>query len=203
MTIRQQIKSKIESMPEGNVFTLSDLADVADYKNIKLNVSRLKKDGLIRRVIRGVYDYPEYSEFIGEYVATGPDDVANALARNYAWTIVPCGDQCLNMLGLSTQVVAVYAYLSDGPSRTYKVRGMTLTFEHRASKDITNLSFKTALVVQAIIAWGKNDRFDRVIRQLARRFGDEDKQIMLKEARYVTDWVYEIIKKVCTIKLKD
>ena len=36
-----------------------------------------------------------------------PDAVAKALARSYYWTIAPCGNTALNLLGLSAQVTAV------------------------------------------------------------------------------------------------
>jgi hypothetical protein len=44
-----------------------------------------------------------YSRQIQEriVVAAAPRAVAKALARNYRWTIAPCGDTALNLLGLS------------------------------------------------------------------------------------------------------
>lgn len=46
-----------------------------------------------------------------EYVAADPEVVAKALARNYHWSIAPCGNTALNLLGLSTQVTAVWSYI--------------------------------------------------------------------------------------------
>ena len=54
--------------------------------------------GVVRRILKGVYEKPEYSEMLKEYVATNPDAVAKALARSYHWTIAPCGNTALRYL---------------------------------------------------------------------------------------------------------
>ena len=51
-----------------------------------------------------------------------------ALARSYHWTIAPCGNTALNLLGLSTQVTAVWSYISDGPYETYELNSTKLEF---------------------------------------------------------------------------
>ena len=103
----EQIRDRIINAPEGSVFVNSDFADIADNNTIKQSINRLIQEGVLRRVIRGVFDKPKFSKLLGEYVAADPDAVAKALARCYHWTIAPCGDTALNMLGLSTQVTAV------------------------------------------------------------------------------------------------
>ena len=44
----------------------------------------------------------------------------HALAHSYHCTIAPCGNTALNLLGLSTQVTAVWSYISDEPYKTYE-----------------------------------------------------------------------------------
>ena len=112
-----------------------------------MGLTRLEADGLIRRVIRGVYDKPEYNDFLGEYVAPSPDKVANALARNFGWSIVPCGDTALNLLGLSTQVPAAWVYVSDGTYKEYAYDNTTIQFKRTTNKEVSKLSYKTALTV--------------------------------------------------------
>lgn len=47
--------------------------------------------------MRGIYYKAEYNNFLDEYVTPEADAVANALSRNYGWSIVPCGDTALNL----------------------------------------------------------------------------------------------------------
>ena len=103
----EKIRERIMQAPDGSVFVNSDFADITDTNTIKQIISRLIKEGTLRRIIRGVFEKPKYSKLLQEYVAADPNEIANALARCYHWTIAPCGDTALNKLGLSTQVTAV------------------------------------------------------------------------------------------------
>ena len=76
---------------------------------------------MIRRVIRGTYDYPRKSKALRGPLSPDIDQVAHALARKFPWRIQPDGATAQNLLGLSTQVRARVSYLSDGPDRSYTV----------------------------------------------------------------------------------
>ena len=151
-TYLTEIKKIINDAAIGTVFVATDFTNIADNKTVGMGLLRLEADGLIRRVLRGVYDKPEYNDFLGEYVAPAPDKVANALARNFGWTIVPCGDTALNLLGLSTQVPAAWVYVSDGTYKEYSYDNVTIRFKKTTNKEVSKLSYKTALTVQALKA---------------------------------------------------
>lgn len=193
----EKIKERITLSEKGSVFITSDFFDIADTNVVNKCLSRLEKDNVIRRVIRGVYEYPEYSEFLNEYVAPSPDKVAHALARNYGWTIVPCGDTALNMLGLSTQVPAVWSYVSDGTYKTYEYDKIVLQFKQTTNKEITGISYKTALVIQAIKSLGKENTDIKKIQKISKSLTEEEKRKVLTEAKHATAWIYETIKKIC------
>lgn len=105
----QEIKSRILASEDGSVFSTSDFADIADTNTVRSALYRLVKDNILRRIINGIYEKPKYSKLLDEYVAADPAAVAQALARSYHWTIAPCGNTALNLLGLSTQVAAVWS----------------------------------------------------------------------------------------------
>ena len=193
----EKIKERITSSEKGSVFITSDFFDIADTDAVNKCLSRLEKDNVIRRVLRGVYEYPEYSEFLNEYVAPSPDKVAYALARNYGWTIVPCGDTALNMLGLSTQVPAVWSYVSDGTYKIYEYDKIILQFKHTTNKEITGISYKTALVMQAIKSLGKDNTDIKIIQKISKSLTEEEKRKMRTEAKHATAWIYETIRKIC------
>ena len=192
----REIQERIGAAAEGTVFVNSDFADIADTETIRRNLNRLTQAGTLRRILKGVYEKPEYSEMLKEYVATDPDAVAKALARSYHWTIAPCGNTALNLLGLSTQVTAVWSYISDGPYKTYEWNSMKLEFKHRTNKEITGLSYMTILVIQALKTLGKTNVTSRTVQMLKARLDDGDKAAMLKEAAQSTDWVYNIIRQI-------
>lgn len=193
----QEIRERILSSADGTIFVASDFADIADTATIRQSLQRLFQSGMLRRIIRGVYEKPKYSKLLDEYVAPDPDTVAKALARNYHWTISPCGNTALNLLGLSTQVTAVWSYISDGPYKTYAWNSTKLEFKHRTNKEITGLSYMTSLVIQALKTLEKSNVTNEIIQILAGKLSEEEKQACLKEATESTDWVYDTIRKIC------
>ena len=193
----KQIQEQIKAAAEGTIFISSDFADIADTETIRRNLNRLTQAGMLRRILKGVYEKPKYSKLLDEYVAADPEAVANALARSYHWTIAPCGNTALNLLGLSTQVTAVWSYISDGPYKTYEWNSTKLEFKHRTNKEITGLSYMTSLVIQALKTLGRSNVTPEVIQMLSEKLTAKDKQACLKEATESTDWVYDTIRKMC------
>lgn len=192
-----EIKRRILTYESGTVFVAADFADITDKKMASVGLSRLETEGVIRRILRGVYDKPAYNRFLGEFVAPIPDKVAHAIARNFGWTIVPCGDTALNLLGLSTQVPAVWVYVSDGTYKEYSYDNTTIQFKRTTNKEVSKLSYKTALVIQALKALGKDNIDEMVISRLQKILTAEEKKAMVSEAKAVTSWIYEYLKQIC------
>ena len=193
----QEIRARILAAEDGAVFVAPDFADIADTATIRQGLKRLYQSGIIRRIIRGIYEKPKYSKLLDEYVAADPDAVAKAFARCYHWTIAPCGNTALNLLGLSTQVTAVWSYISDGPYKTYEWNSTKLEFKHRTNKEITGLSYMTSLVIQALKTLGRTNVTPEIIQTLSEKLSEAEKQACLKEATESTDWVYDTIRKMC------
>ena len=117
-------------------------------------------------------------------------------ARNFGWHIIPCGDTALNLLKLSTQVPAVWQYVSDGPYREYAIGNLQLKFKHTSNKDISGQSYKTALITQALKALGKDYIDDTIRNKLSAVLTTEDLSIALAETQHGTVWIYETIKSI-------
>ena len=187
-----QIENRIAAAPAGNAFITSDFLDIADTLTINKALSRLAESGAIRRIIRGVYDRPYYSHLLMEFAAPDMEQVATAIARNFGWHIIPCGDTALNLLKLSTQVPAVWQYVSDGK--------LQLKFKHASNKDLAAKSYKTALIIQALKALGK-ERIDDSIRQkLASILSKDELTTAVSETQRGTVWIYEVLKSIADME---
>ncbi|MDD5603938.1 MAG: DUF6088 family protein [Eubacteriales bacterium] len=194
----EQVKKRLQDAKGGAVFIPSDFFDITGASKINKCLTRLEETGELLRIMRGIYAKPCFSKLLNKEIPPRTDDVAKAISRNYGWTIVPCGDTALNMLGLSTQVPAVWLYVSDGPYKAYEADGMTLKFKHTDNKnEIINISYKSALVIQALKALGKDNVTDKELRGISKLLTDNEKTQMLNEAKRVTAWVYELIRKIC------
>lgn len=196
-SILSEIKKEIQNAKIGTVFVPIDFALITDKKTASVSLSRLEKEKIVLKIMRGIYYKAEYNDFLDEYVAPQADAVAHALSRNYGWTIVPCGDTALNLLGLSTQIPATWVYVSDGPYKEYTYNQTTIKFKRTTNKEISKLSYKTALVVQALKALGNDSINDSVITKLKNTLTEEEKKTMLMEAKAVTSWIFEYIKIIC------
>ena len=192
-----QIRGNIEKAENGSVFVSTDFTDITDKKTVNMGLIRLADEGLIKKILFGVYYKPEYNELLGETVAPSPNKDAHALARNFGWTIVPCGDTALNLLGLSTQVPSQWVYVSDGAYKEYSFDNTVIKFKRTTNKEISKLSYKTALTIQALKALGKDNVSEQIICRLKKALCEEDKEKMLTEAKSATSWVYEYIKVIC------
>lgn len=195
-TIYTQIKEQINQADPETVFIASDFSHIAPINTIRQCLSRLEKSQQIVRIMRGVYYQPAYSELLQEYEAPSPHHVAMALARNFGWTIAPSGAAALNMLGLSTQVPARWSFVSDGPYRSFSFGNIIMEFKHCSSKEISGMSDKTALVIQAIKALGKENIDKGNLQRIHRALSAKEKARLLTETRHTTAWIYAYIKEI-------
>lgn len=195
--IDKKIISIIYGHGRGWAFTKTDFISGFTEANIHQALSSLARAGTIRRVCHGVYDYPRYSELLGQALSPELDQVAQALARKFNWRIQPSGDAVLNLLGLSTQVPARWIYLSDGPGREYMVGNVMLVFRKLALKDAGFRRRESGLLVQAFKALGRERVDAAVIAHLRTWLPANQRKAVLLETRAVTGWIYQLIKQVC------
>lgn len=188
------IKNKIKALGRDGVFVAADFYGIAGRDAIRKTLSRLEEDNYIKRVMRGVYYKTRYSKLLKEDVIPSPRLVASAIARNNGWTIAPSGIMALNMTGLSTQVPAQLSYVTNGTPKTYHYDNFTIIFKRTSARDLERLSKKTAIVVQALKAIGKDKVTPKDLNQIRRYLSPEEKNKAVKEARYATSWIYDLIK---------
>ena len=181
----------------GWAFSSSDLLKKFSRQQTDNILSDLAKEGKIRRVCRGIYDYPKYSEFLRQDLSPDIDQVARAFARKFNWRIEVYGDTALNMLGLSTQVVAKYVYLSDGPNRSYDILGTTLEFKKSSLKNIGFKYKESSMIVQALKTLGKDRITEDVIETIRKRIESKMYTKILNDTQTSTVWIYETIKQIC------
>jgi len=195
-SIDNKLVSRIYGLQRGWAFSKNDFLDLGGDDAIRKALSRLEAKGTIRRVLRGLYDYPKISTLLNEPIGPDLDQVARALARKSGWRIQPSENTALNVLGLSTQVPAQAVYLSDGPGKTFEIGSRELTFKKRALKESGFKHRESELVVQALKALGK-ERVDSDVRgKLAESISVTMWGKMVRDAKTAPAWVHEIIREI-------
>ena len=182
-SIYTEIKKRIKLAESGTVFLTSDFTDLATTTTVRKYLGRQVEEKNIRRIMDGVYEKPVYSNLLNEYIPANPEKVAYAIARSFRWTIA--------------QVPVAWSYISNGPYRKFSWDNITLSFRHRANREISFMSETTTLVVEALKTLGKDRVDDGIILSLRNRLPKEEKKKMLEEATGVSEWIYTVIRKVC------
>jgi Family of unknown function (DUF6088) len=192
-----KILSRIYGHGRGWAFFAKDFSAEFGTLNIEKALSELTKLGKIRRVCRGMYDYPKYSELLEQELSPDFDQVARAFARKFNWRTQPSGDTALNLLGLSTQVPGKYIYLSDGPNRSYAIGNYTLEFKKTVLKEVGFKHRESGIIVQALKALGKERITSELLGEFRKKIDTDMYPKVLKDTKTATGWVYDCIKEIC------
>lgn len=193
-SIEHKVISRIYGHQKGWSFSKNDFVDLGGDDLVRKALSNLASKGTIRRVLRGLYDYPRFSKLLDATMGPDLDQVARALARKSGWRIQPSENMALNLLGLSTQVPAQAVYLSDGPSKTFVIGKRKLIFKKRVLKESVFKHLESELVVQALKALGR-ERIDVPVRAyLAQLFPLAMWQKIVRDTSTAPAWVHEIIR---------
>src|SRR5690349_6053062 len=124
-----KIMKRIRGKGRGWVFTPRYFIDLGTRGAVDMALSRLTQHGSIRRVGRGLYDYPRLHAKLGA-LSPDADSLAQAVSTQSGDKVFISGAAAANTLGLSTQVPARATYATTGPSRIKTVGGRTLALKH-------------------------------------------------------------------------
>lgn len=201
-SLEKQMVSKVYGKGRGWVFSRKDFTLLGSAESVDRCLSRLAAKGIIRRLTRGLYDYPRSSRWLGQTLGSDMDQAAHALARKFGWQIQVTGNAALNILGLFAQVPTQYLYLSDGPSKTYNLLGAELGFKKARYTHLGVKRTDSALLVQAIHALGQGGATPEHIQAMARYLAPDGplssktRDAIAKDTQYVTSWVQAAIVQV-------
>ena len=195
-SVLDKILTRIRRNRRGHVFSSKDFLDIGSRASVDHALSTLAKSGEIRRVARGIYDYPTVNPDLGGELSPDYDSVARAIARKNGVRIEPSGAWAANLLGLSTQVPAKIVYLTNGTSRVYQVGKQKIAFQRVSPKELLPKSGPSTLVVQALRHLGQDRVDDSVVSQLRDRLCPSDRKALVRDARYTADWIFEVANRI-------
>lgn len=195
-TVAGQILRRVRGRGRGTVFTPSDFFDLADRATgvIDQTLSRLARRGTIRRIGRGLYDYPRSNSRLG-VLSPAPDAVARAFARKTHSTLQVGGAQAANALGLSTQVPAHTIYLTDGPSRHITIGRSDIHLRHASPRHLIAAGTLAGTVVQALRYLGR-DAVPAVVDSVAPRLSSADRDRLVRAAPIAPGWMQHALKRI-------
>lgn len=190
-----RIMKRIRGKGRGWVFTPKHFIDFGSRGAVDMALSRLLQAGAIRRVGRGLYDYPRLHDTLGA-LSPDPDVLADALAAQTGDKLAPSGAAAANQLGLSTQVPARASFATSGRTRVTKAAGRSLTLRHSRAPVLDQGSDTANAVLQALAQLGRRAVDGDVIQRLATRIDDADLKQLLQARPSMPGWMGDVILKI-------
>jgi hypothetical protein len=198
-SIENKIKNRIYGKRRGWVFTPNSFADLGSAAAIRKSLSRLEKEGFIRRLAQGLYDYPEEHKTLG-LLPPNIENVGKAIAEKYSIAIQPSGAYAANLLGLSEQVPAKIVFLTDGASKKITIGNLEITFKKTTPKNMKTAGTISGLVIQALKYIGQDHVTDEVINKLKLHLNSENNRRLQLDKSLAPIWIRKIIEEITEIE---
>jgi len=192
-SITDKIIARIKRKGRGWVFTPSDFLDVGTRASVDQVLSRLTNSDKIRRLDRGLYDFPKQHKLFGTLSPTA-DNIAIALADGD--DIVPSGAMAANMLGFSTQVPAKSVFATNATSCVRKIDGNVITLKKAHVPIFSNLPSGLNLFLQTLAYLGKRNIDNLVLDRSVRILSDSDIKKLHSVANRLPYWISDTIHKI-------
>lgn len=193
-SIVTKIKKRIYRKDRGFVFTKSHFFDLGSRTAIAKALERLADAGVIRRLSRGLYEYPKQHPEFGD-LPVNYEQVAQALAGRDNLKIQPSGAYAANLLGLSDQVPAKVVFLTDGSHRKIQIGNRSIVLKRTTPKNMATAGKISGLVIQALRFIGQKNIDDKVIGILKRKLAEKDKQILMTDLRFAPAWIEKAVRR--------
>ena len=197
INLTDSIIRRIRAKGRGGVYTARDFLDFGSRAAVDKALSRLTARGQIRRISRGVYDYPLISNNLGP-LSPLPETVAGAVARGTNSELQISGAHAANKLGLSTQVAARVVFLTDGKSRQLRIGNQVIEFRHASPGKMATAGTPSGTILQALRHIGHHNIDAKAIDKLKRVLSAKDKSALKKDVNNAPDWLRPIIEMIAT-----
>jgi hypothetical protein len=192
-SVDSKLLNRVYGAGRGSVFTQGGFLDLGSRVAVDKALSRLAQKGTIRRLARGLYDYPKIHPDLG-ILSPDPDRVARALAGKFATRLQPSGAYAANLLGLSEQVPAKIVFLTDGSSRIVKIGRQEIQLRQTTPRNMAAAGRLSGLLVQALRHLGKEHITSARVEHLKRTLPVKERKRLLKDLPLAPAWMHPLFR---------
>jgi Family of unknown function (DUF6088) len=189
------ILRRIRAKHRGSVFTPRQFAHLGTRAAVDQALSRLQRSGRIRRLTRGVYEFPKIHPRIG-VLSPSPEGVAKAMAERTGSRITISGAKAANLLGLSTQVPMQNVFWTEGPSRTIRFGNQTVSLKHVAPSKMIGAGTEAGIVIQAVRSLGEKRVHEIPVHTLAKRLPGPVKRAVKRLTPTAPAWSQPVLNQI-------
>jgi hypothetical protein len=192
-SVDSRILARIQARGRGSVLVPGDFLDIGSREAVDLALHRLARRGTIRRLARGVYDFPKQHPVLG-LLSPAAEAVARAMAGRDRTRLQPAGAYAANALGLSDQVPARAVFLTDGPSRTVRIGPTTIQLRRTTPRNMAAAGRLSGLIIQALRELGREHVTPARVEHLKRTLPADKRRDLLKDLKLAPAWMHPILR---------
>jgi len=194
-TIEDKILSRFYGRGRGHVATQKFFLDLGSRDAVDKALSRLAQSGKLRRIARGLYEYPRTSPLLGE-LSPDLNKVAKAMAGREGIRLQETGAYAANLLHLSEQVPMKVVFLTDGVSKKAQIGNQTIELRKASPKRMQLANKISGLVFEALREIGKEHITPQHIRTLQNTLSLEQKGKVLHNLPEAPAWMHPHIREI-------
>ena len=196
--MHEYIKHSISRRKKGELIFPADYRGKGSESSIRMALSRLSKEGKLKRLSHGIYFVPKIDPLFGP-IYPSAEEVAQSIAKKEKIKIKPAGAYALHTLGLTTQVPTRLVYITDGEDRQIKLGKLTIRFKATTPKKMAMEGSLSSLIIQALEELNIKNipaETERRIKELLEKEdpGKLKKDLMLAPAR-IHDYILKLLKR--------
>lgn len=123
MKIASIIKSRIEAVPDERIITYEDFKDLGGFQAVAMALSRLRKEGVIQRLSKGLYYKPKKTKF--GTLAPSDNEILRSVLSKGGYI---AGPVAMNRLGVTTQIPNEILIAGSKSNRKLQLGNLRLKF---------------------------------------------------------------------------
>jgi predicted transcriptional regulator of viral defense system len=194
-TYETLILRRIQGFRRGAVFSAQDFADLGNRSTVDWVLQQLMAKGKIRRLSRGIYDYPQLSAIVG-LVPPDPYQVARAITSRDGSRLQPTGAYAANLLGLSDQIPARIEFLTESDERIVQIGNQEIILRKTTPRIMQMAGKMSGLVTQAFRFIGKDFITPEIIAQLRQQLSEKEKTTLRKDIALPPAWIANYFRQI-------
>ncbi len=192
-SVDSKILAKIRGQKRGTVVVPADFLGLGSREAVDLALHRLARKGTLRRLARGVYDYPKVHPELGPLWPSA-EKVARAIAGRDRIRLQPAGAYAANLLGLSEQVPAKVVFLTDGPSRNVRIGPMIIQLRRTTPRNMAAAGRLSGLVIQALRHLKREHVTAGRVARLKRTLPAAERRALVRDIKLAPTWMHPILR---------
>ncbi len=190
-SIVNTIKNRIYGHGRGWCFTIDHFSDLHNNESVKKSLQLLSQKGIIRRLARGIYDYPKHNAELG-LLSPNIYCVAKAISERDCVRIQASGAYAANLMGFSEQVPAKVVFVTEGVAKKVRIGKLEILFQRASPKSMVMAGTEMGLIIQALRHIGSKRVDSKIKKTLKQRLIKVSPKEFEKALKYSPIWIREL-----------